>query len=117
MIESEIIMETFAHGNHDILLGGIAGLVAYLFELRAECNKHHEESNGRCEAIKFNILTLITNIAMGSFVSYIVGTTVLDTNEFRTIIIGFSGFSAYSILALAKSKFAEDLIDRFLSRK
>lgn len=110
-------METFAHGNHDILLGGVAGLIAYLYDHNVECKEYAKEREGGCEAIKFNLFSLITNIAMGAFVAYVVGTAIADTNEYKTILVGFSGFSAYSILALARSRFAETLLDKIFSKK
>lgn len=107
MIEKEIA-ETFVQGNHDTILGGVAGLIAYLFDwYKATESK---------EMFHFSLLALITNVAMGAFVSYIVGTTLTETNEYRIILVGLSGFSAFSILTVARSKTAEGLLDRIFKK-
>lgn len=107
MIEKEIA-ETFVQGNHDTLLGGIAGLVAYLYDW-------YKAIEGKGD-FQFSFMALIINIAMGAFVSYIIGTTLTDSNEYRIILVGLSGFSAFSILSIARSKTAESLIDRIFKK-
>ncbi len=94
----------------DILLGVVGGLVAYLFDYTKA------KRNGDDEFV-FQFTSMLVNIVLGAFVAYIVGTT-LDTDiRYRDAIIGLSGVTAYNIIYLAESKFAEWIIARITGEK
>lgn len=108
MIEKDIT-ETFVQWNHDTILGGVAGLIGYLFDLQSASNKK--------EVMPFRVLGVVTSVAMGAFVSYIVGTALIEGTEYRTLIVAVSGFSAYSLLTLARSRVGEVIFERLFPAK
>ena len=97
----------------DIVLGAFGGLVAYLFDYK----KANEKSDGKA-VFKFSLL--LTNITLGMFVAYSVGTLIPETTEGRTILIAGSGVFAFGILLLAESKLASyifEIGERFFGKR
>ena len=86
----------------DILLGAIGGIVTYLFA--------YEKAKRGGNKIVFSFTSLTINITLGCFVAYLVGTALPLDVQFRDIIISFSALSAYNILLLVESRFAEWLL-------
>lgn len=90
----------------DMALGGLGGLSAYLFD-------YTKASRDDKEFI-FRISSLSVNVVLGVFVSYAMAGLIDTEAGYRNAVLLMSGFSAYSILTIAESKFAETIYDRFI---
>lgn len=92
----------------DFLLGAIGGLCAYFLEYK--------------KAIKdkvpfaFSFGAILINASLGIFVAYLTGTLIEQNTYGRDAIVGMSGLTAYNILILAESRFAEWVIDKFTKK-
>ena len=93
----------------DILLGAVGGVITYLFA--------YEKAKRGGSKIVFSFASLTINIALGCFVAYLVGTSLPLDIQFRDIVISFSALSAYNILLLVESRFAEWLLNKFIKGK
>jgi len=89
----------------DLLLGGLGGLVVYLYDY-SKATRSNEE-------FVFRFSSLLINVVLGMFVSYGVGTALVAGTPYRDIILMASGFSAYNVLALTESRFAEYIFKKF----
>lgn len=89
----------------DVVLGGVGGAAVYLFDYSKATR------NGDSKFI-FRFSSLLINIVLGMFVSYAVSGIIENGNEYRDVILLASGFSAYNILTITESKFAEYLFHR-----
>jgi len=89
----------------DILLGMSGGAIAYLFD-------YSRAKRSGDDKFKFLLSSMLINIALGAFVAYIVGSGLPIDLVYRDAIIGFSGVTAYNIILLAESRFAEWLINK-----
>lgn len=88
----------------DALFGVLGGFISYLFDY-SKANRNNEE-------FVFRFSSLYINMALGGFIGYVIG-NLLELDVFgRNTLICFSGFSAYSILLIAESRFANWLFDR-----
>ncbi len=111
MDESTVLLMTnILIATKDVLLGAIGGVVAYLLDY----SKAKREGDN---SFTFMMGSMLVNMALGAFVAYIIGSMLDSAFQFRDAIIGLSGVTAYNLLLLAESKFAEVLIERILSKK
>lgn len=92
----------------DMALGGLGGLTAYLFDY-SKANRDNKE-------FVFRISSLAVNVVLGVFVSYAMAGLIDTEAKYRDAVLLMSGFSAYSILTIAESKFAETIYDRFIDK-
>ena len=90
----------------DVILGMFGGVIAYLFDYSKarRCN----------EPFKFLVSSMIINMLLGAFVAYLTGSLLDMDFKYRDAMVGLSGVTAYNILLIAESKFAEVIINRFL---
>ena len=92
--------------SKDVILGALGGVVAYLFDY---------SKASRCNTpFKFLLSSMIINMMLGAFVAYLTGSLFDSDFKYRDAMVGLSGVTAYNILLLAESKFAEALINRFM---
>jgi len=89
----------------DILLGISGGAVAYLFDY----SKAKREGDDK---FRFLLSSMLINMTLGAFVAYTVGSMLPADMSYRDAIIGFSGVTAYNIILLAESRFAEWLVNK-----
>ena len=88
----------------DALFGVLGGFIPYLFDY-SKASRNHED-------FVFRFSSLEINMALGGFIGYAIG-NLLELDVFgRNALICFSGFSAYSILLIAESRFANWIFDR-----
>lgn len=88
----------------DALFGVLGGFISYLFD--------YSKANRNKEEFVFRFSSLYINMALGGFIGYAIG-NLLELDVFgRNALICFSGFSAYSILLIAESRFANWLFER-----
>lgn len=92
----------------DMGLGALGGLCAYLYD-------YSKASRNEKEFI-FRMSSLMVNVVLGVFVSYAISGLIDTETSYRDAVLLMSGFSAYSILTIAESRFAEAIYDRFIGR-
>lgn len=93
----------------DVVLGFVGGAVAYLFDYtRAKRNGNKE--------FKFVFTSMLINMCLGAFVAYSVGSFISSDTTGRDAIVGFSGVTAYNIILLAESRFAQWIIDKLTKK-
>ena len=89
----------------DILLGMAGGVVAYLFD-------YSKAKRDGDERFTFLFSSMLINVALGAFVAYTVGSVIPMDITYRDAVIGFSGVTAFQIILLAESRFAEWVIEK-----
>lgn len=95
----------------DILLGSIGGFIAYIFNFeRAKRDRSKMETS---EKMEFSISSMLIYILLGMFIGYLIGTVLTPKTYGRDVLISLGGFSAFSILLIADSRFAEWLYEKF----
>jgi len=93
----------------DVSLGLSGGAVAYMFD--------YMRARRAGDDFAFRLSSMIVLMLLGAFVAYLVG-SVLDNGTYgRDAIIGLSGVTAYNIIGLAESKFAEWVLDKMTKGK
>ena len=90
----------------DIVLGGFGGAAVYLFD-------YSKATRNGDSKFTFRISSLLINIVLGMFVAYAVSGVIENEQEYRDVLLLASGFSAYNVLTLTESKFAEYMFSRF----
>jgi len=96
-------------GLKDIVLGLAGGMVAYLFD-------YSRASREGDTQFVFRFSSMIINMLLGAFVAYTVGTLLPTDISYRDAVIGFSGVTAYNILLIAESRFANWVIDKIMGK-
>jgi len=91
----------------DILIGGTGGLVMYFVE-----NKRLKV-NG-VEA-KMNLGSMFINVFIGSFVAYVIGSSIGPDVSYRDGIVALIGMCSYSIVGLLESRFTQWAVDVFMA--
>ena len=111
MFNPNQINDTFMYlgALKDILLGAVGGVITYLFA--------YEKAKRGGSKIVFSFASLTINMTLGCFVAYLIGTALPLDIQFRDMMISFSALSAYNILLLVESRFAEWLLDKFIKGK
>lgn len=94
----------------DIILGGMGGCTVYLFDYLKAKREGDED-------FVFRISSMLINVVLGMFVSYAISGLLSPDNAYRHGILLLSGFSAYNILTLAESRFAEFVFNKILGGK
>lgn len=108
MVELISVFPNLLNVLFDTGLGALGGLCAYLYD-------YGKASRNEKEFI-FRISSLMVNVVLGVFVSYAISGLIDTEASYRDAVLLMSGFSAYSILTIAESKFAETIYDRFIGR-
>ncbi len=88
----------------DILLGLIGGFVVYLFD--------YSKAKREGAIFVFKWTSLSINMILGGYVGYVVGTLLVGDMWYRDALISLSGVSAYQILLIAQSRFANTVLDK-----
>ena len=108
MVELINVFPNLLNVLFDMSLGGLGGLCAYLYD-------YNKASRNEKEFI-FRMSSLMVNVVLGVFVSYAMSGLINTEAVYRNAVLLMSGFSAYSILTIAESRFAEAIYDRFIGR-
>jgi len=101
------ILTKLAGSLKDVLVGGTGGLVMYFVE-----NKRLK-ANG--VDAKMNIGAMFINVFIGSFVAYVIGTSIGPDVSYRDGIIALIGMCSYSIVGLLESRFTQWVVDVFMA--
>lgn len=99
----------FATMIKDILLGGVGGMVAYMFDYTTQKDKNHVD-------VVWNTKTMFINCFIGAFVAYSFGSFIPHDILGRDGIIGMIGVSSFAILGIVESKFAQYVVDKLLGQ-
>ncbi len=110
MTEDIVTITNILIAFKDIILGVAGGAVAYLFDYI---------KSRRNDQVGFPFMpsSMLINMLLGAFVAYTVGTLLPLDITGRDAMVGFSGLTAYNILLVAESKFAEWIIDKLTGIK
>jgi hypothetical protein len=90
----------------DVLLGGMGGIVAYMFD--------YSRQKKQLEEVKWSNGAMFINMVIGAFVAYSLATFIPIDTSGRDGIVGFIGVSSYAILGIVESRFAKLILDRFI---
>ena len=93
----------------DILLGGVGGIVAYMFDYTVQKDKNHVD-------VVWNTKTMFINCFIGAFVAYSLGSFIPHDIIGRDGIIGMIGVSSFAILGIVERKLAQYVVDRLLGQ-
>ena len=88
----------------EILFAGAGGVVAYMYDY-TRLSKENSD-------YKWSNKAMLINMFIGSFVGYTIGSFIPIDYAYRDGIIGFSGVSAYTIIAIVESRFATWIVDK-----
>ncbi len=89
----------------DVLLGATGGIMAYLLDYSKARRKGDTK-------FVFSFSSMLINMLLGAFVAYSVGTFLPPEFTGRDALIGFSGLTAYQILLLVESRFANIIFEK-----
>lgn len=91
----------------DVFLGAFGGFISYLFNYKKENDANK---------IEFSVGSMLIYIFLGIFIGYLTGTLLEPKTYGRDALVALGGFSAFSILVVADSRFTQWIIDRFNKR-
>lgn len=89
----------------DALIGGVGGLVAYLY--------HFSQSRHTDPSIRIDAVAFLINGIVGAFMAYCFGDLVSDSYEYRDGIIGLIGVMGFGLMGAIESKFLDSIINKF----
>lgn len=89
----------------DAMLGGVGGLVAYLY--------HFSNSRKKDSSIKLDKVSFLINGVVGAFVAYSFGSIVPDSYEYRDAVIGSIGVAGFGIMGAIETKVVDNIFSRF----
>ena len=109
MSASELIdvITKLASSMKDVLVGGTGGLLMYFVE-----NKRMKD---RGIDAKLDIRQMFINIFVGSFVAYVIGSSIDMTTPYRDGIVAVIGMCSYSIVGLLESRFSKWIVGVFMA--
>lgn len=109
MSASEIVdvVTKLASGMKDVLVGGTGGLMMYFVE-----NKRMKDKGVDA---KLDIGQMFINIFVGSFVAYVIGSSIDMTTPYRDGIVAVIGMCSYSIVGLLESRFSKWIVGVFMA--
>lgn len=90
----------------DATLGGVGGLVAYLY--------HYSNSRKKDPTIKLDKVSFIINGIVGAFVAHSFGSLVPETFEYRDAIIGSLGVAGFGVMGAIESKIVDVIFSKFM---
>lgn len=96
-----------ASGMKDVLVGGTGGLIMYFVE-----NKRMKDKGVDA---KLDIGQMFINIFVGSFVAYVIGSSIDMTTPYRDGIVAVIGMCSYSIVGLLESRFSKWIVGVFMA--
>jgi len=91
----------------DILVGGTGGLMMYFVENRRLKEKGIDA--------KMDVGQMFINIFIGSFVAYVIGSSIAIDTPYRDGIIAVVGMCSYSIVGLLESRFTQWVVGVFMA--
>lgn len=94
-------------GTKDILVGGTGGLMMYFVENKRMRDKGMEA--------KLDIGQMFINIFIGSFVAYVIGSSIAPDTMYRDGIVAVIGMCSYSIVGLLESRFTQWIVGIFMA--
>ena len=110
MVRSEtldIIVSVFK-ASKEILLAGSGGIVAYLYD--------YTRISKEDDTYRWSNKAMVINMVLGAFVGYVVGSLIPMDVGYRDAIIAFSGVSAFTIIGIVESRFAQFIIERLTGK-
>ena len=110
MIRSETIdiaLSVFK-ASKEILLAGSGGVVAYLYD--------YTRISKEDDTYRWSNKAMVINMVLGAFVGYVIGSLIPVDVTYRDAIIAFSGVSAFTIIGIIESRFAQFIIERLTGR-
>lgn len=91
----------------DVLVGGTGGLMMYFVE-----NKRLKD---RGVPTKIDFGQMFINIFIGSFVAYVIGSSIAPDTAYRDGIVAVIGMCSYSIVGLLESRFTQWVVEVFMA--
>ena len=101
------IVSQLVASTKDILVGGTGGLMMYFVENRRLKEKGVDA--------KIDIGQMFINIFIGSFVAYVIGSSIAIDTPYRDGIIAVVGMCSYSIVGLLESRFTQWVVGIFMA--
>jgi len=101
------ILTKLAGSLKDVLVGGTGGLMMYFVE-----NKRMKE---RGVEAKMDVGQMFVNIFIGSFVAYVIGSSIDSHTPYRDGIVAVIGMCSYSIVGLLESRFTQWIVGVFMA--
>jgi hypothetical protein len=92
----------------DALLGGVGGVVAYIYDYSKKRNTLGADN------VMWSNSAMIINAIIGAFVANSLGSFITNDMTGRDGIISFIGISSYAILGIVESRFATFILNRTL---
>lgn len=96
-----------ASSMKDVLVGGTGGLMMYFVE-----NKRMKEKGVDA---KMDVGQMFINIFIGSFVAYVIGSSIDPHTPYRDGIVAVIGMCSYSIVGLLESRFTQWIVGVFMA--
>ena len=94
-------------GMKDVLVGGTGGLMMYFVE-----NKRMKDKGVDA---KLDLGQMFINIFIGSFVAYVIGSSIDAHTPYRDGIVAVIGMCSYSIVGLLESRFTKWIVGIFMA--
>lgn len=101
------VVTKLASSMKDVLVGGTGGLMMYFVE-----NKRMKDKGVDA---KLDIGQMFINIFVGSFVAYVIGSSIDMTTPYRDGIVAVIGMCSYSIVGLLESRFSKWIVGVFMA--
>lgn len=98
----------------DVFLGALGGFISYIFNYQKQSEEM--KRSGELKKIEFSISSMLIYIFLGMFIGYLTGTLLEPKTYARDALVAMGGFSAFSILVVADSRFTQWVIDKFNKR-
>lgn len=100
------ILQEILKNFRDALLGGVGGLVAYLY--------HFSKARDNDAEVKLDWVSFVINGIVGAFMAYSLGGLVPDSLEYRDGIVGIIGVVGFGLMGVIESKFVDNFIAKFM---
>ena len=104
-MSSSSLLQEIASSLKDATVGGIGGLVAYLY--------HYSKNKTADPTITMDIAAFAINGIVGAFMSYCFGGAIPTDLAYRDGIVGIIGVVGFGLMGLIESKFISFLCKRF----
>jgi len=94
----------FADTIKDVFLGGMGGVVAYMYD--------YSKGKKQGKEVVWSNSAMVINAFLGGFTANAMGSFIPIDTLGRDGLIGFIGVSSYAILGIIESRFAKAVLDR-----
>ena len=100
------LLQEIANNLKDAVIGGIGGLVAYLY--------HYSKNKSADPSITMDIAAFTINGIVGAFMSYCFGGAIPTDLAYRDGVVGIIGGVGFGLMGLIESKFISLFLKKFL---